>query len=394
MLDLGSEFALYGDAVRAAIEGVLETQRFVGGPAVEAFEVAMCEHVGVAHAVAVSSGTDALLCTLMALGVGAGDEVILPTFTFFATAGSVVRIGAKPVFVDVDPRTFNIDPDAVEQALTDRTRAIIAVHLFGQCAEMDAINEIAKRRGVLVIEDAAQAIGATYHARQAGSTGRSAGTLGDAACLSFYPTKNLGGCGEGGMILTGSDELAVVARQLRNHGQTGPYDHAMVGGNFRLDSLQAAVLSVKLNHLDDFTKRRRRNAARYAELLSEVPVTRPLIAEGHEPVYHQYTILCQRRDALRAFLQDRGVGTGLFYPIPLHRQKCFASLDCRTGKPVSLVGACPVAERLCEQVVSLPCHPMLSEEDVEYVSSCVREFYSETRAGDTATTAAAKGRTG
>ncbi len=384
MLDLGSEFTLYGDAVRAAIEGVLETQRFVGGPPVEAFEAAMCERLGAAHAVAVSSGTDALLCALMALGVGAGDEVILPTFTFFATAGSVFRLGAKPVFVDVDPRTFNIDPGEVERAVTERTRAIIAVHLFGQCAEMDAINEIAKRTsetglpgGVAVIEDAAQAIGATYH-------GRSAGTLGDAACLSFYPTKNLGGCGEGGMILTERDELAVVARQLRNHGQTGPYDHAMVGGNFRLDSLKAAVLSVKLNHLDGFTKRRRRNAAQYAELLSEVPVTRPFVAEGHQPVYHQYTILCQHRDALRAFLQDRGVGTGVFYPIPLHRQKCFASLGCGTV-------ACPVAERLCEQVVSLPCHPMLSEEDVEYVSSCVCEFYSGARAEDMTTAAAARG---
>ena len=379
MLDLGSEFALYGDAVRAAIDGVLETQRFVGGPPVEEFETAMCERVGSAHAVAVSSGTDALLCALMALDVGAGDEVIVPTFSFFATGGCVFRLGAKPVFVDVDARTFNIDPVAVERAVTDRTRAIMPVHVFGQCAEMDAINEIAKQCGATVIEDAAQAIGATYH-------GRSACTLGEVACLSFYPTKNLGACGEGGMILTDSEELALVARQLRNQGQTGVYDHALVGGNFRLDSLKAAVLTVKLGYLEDLTNRRRRNAAQYGDLLSDVPITPPIVAEGHEPVYHQYTILCERRDALRTFLQDRGVGTGVFYPIPLHLQKCFASVGCEAG-------ACPVAERLCEQVVSLPCHPMLSEEDVDYVSSCVHEFFSGAGAERAVTSTSTRGET-
>ena len=376
MLDLGAEFALYGDAVREAIEGVFSDQWFVGGPPVAALESALSERIGAADAVAVSSGTDALLCAMMALGIGAGDEVILPTFTFFATGGSVFRLGAKPVFVDIDPRTYNIDPAAIEQALTDRTKAIVAVHLFGQCAEMDAINEIAKRRGVPVIEDAAQAIGATYH-------GRPAGVLGDVACLSFYPTKNLGGCGEGGMILTNNEELAGVARQMRNHGQTGLYDHAIVGGNFRLDSIKAAVLSVKLDYFDDFTRRRQTNAGRYAELLKDLPITLPFVPEGHEPVYHQFTLRCDGRDELRAFLKDRGVGTGVFYPIPLHLQQCFASVGYRAG-------ACPVAEQACEQVVSLPCHPMLSEDDIEYVACCIREFFSGTCA-DGAVAAATQG---
>lgn len=360
MLDLRAEFGLFRDEIRAAVDSVLESQQFINGPAVGELECALAGRVGVRYAVATSNGTDALLCTMMALGLGPGDEVVLPSFTFFATAGSVSRTGATPVFVEVDPRTFNIDPAAVEAALTDHTKAICVVHLFGQCAEMDAINDLAARRGLAVIEDAAQALGASYRGRQAG-------TLGTAACISFYPTKNLGGLGEGGMIFTNDEALATAAQQLRNHGESQRYIHERVGGNFRLDTMKAAMLLVKLRYWDEFTRRRRANADRYDALLKGSGVTTPLVPDGHEPVYHQYTILAERRDELRAFLGDRGVQTGIYYPIPLHLQRCFAALGYRRG-------ALPVTERLCEHVLSLPCHPMLSAQDLDYVAACIHEF--------------------
>jgi dTDP-4-amino-4,6-dideoxygalactose transaminase len=374
MLDLRGEYALFREEIRAAVDSVLESQQFIGGPAITELEEAFRTRYGVGHAVAVSSGTDALLCTLMALGIGPDDEVIVPSFTFFATAGTVWRVGAKPVFVDIDPRTFNLDATKVEPLVTSRTRAIMAVHLFGQCAEMDAINAVAARHRLRVIEDAAQAIGATYH-------GRFAGKLSDVACLSFYPTKNLGGFGEGGMILTDDGELAAVARQLRNHGESQRYHHDRVGGNFRLDTMKAAILLVKLRYLDEFTRRRRHNAARYGELLSGHPetplphrgrgqgegVTTPYVPEGHGPVYHQYSILCDRRDELAGFLRDRGVGTGVYYPVPLHRQRCFASLGYGPG-------SLPITEQTCSRILSIPCHPMLTDDDVRYVASCIREF--------------------
>jgi len=360
MLDLGGEYKLFREEIRAAVEHVLDSQQFIGGPAVAELEEAVRVRYGVGHAIAISNGSDALLCALMALGIGQGDEVIVPSFTFFATAGTVWRVGAKPVFVDIDPRTFNLDPQGASQAVTPRTRAIIPVHLFGQCADMDALNATAKRHGLKVIEDAAQAIGATYN-------GRFAGKLGDVACLSFYPTKNLGGFGEGGMILTDDGELATIARQLRNHGESQRYHHDRVGGNFRLDTMKAAILLVKLRHLDEFTRRRRHNAARYDELLGGSSVTAPYVADGCEPVYHQYSILCDRRDELIAFLRDHGVATGVYYPVPLHRQRCFASLGygCET---------LPVTTQTCSRIVSIPCHPMLTDDDVRYVASCIREF--------------------
>jgi dTDP-4-amino-4,6-dideoxygalactose transaminase len=260
MLDLKAEYRLFRDEVRAAVDGVLESQHFIGGPAVGELESALAAHSGVKHAIAISNGTDALLCTLMALGIGLGDEVILPSFTFFATAGTVARLGAKPVFVDIDPRTFNIEPGLIEKVVTGKTRAIIPVHLFGQCADMDAINEVAQRHKFKVVEDAAQAIGAKYK-------GRPAGTLGDFASLSFYPTKNLGGFGEGGVIFTNDEHHAIVCRQLRNHGESQRYHHDRIGGNFRLDTMKAAILLVKLKRLDEFTRRRRQNAAQYDKLL-------------------------------------------------------------------------------------------------------------------------------
>ncbi len=359
MLDLQGEYQLFEDEIRAAVEAVLESKQFIGGPAIGELEGAMCRSIGAGHAIAVSSGTDSLICAMMALEIGHGDEVILPSFTFFATAGAVARVGAKPVFVDIDPRTFNLDPELLEGVVTEKTKAIIAVHLFGQCAEMDAINKVAKRRGLAVIEDAAQAIGATYH-------GRHAGTLGDAACLSFYPTKNLGGFGEGGMIFTNDEGLAGVTRQLRNHGESQRYVHERVGGNFRLDTMKAAILLVKLGYLDRFNRRRRENAARYDALLADVPVTTPFVPDHNRAVYHQYSILCDRRDELMSHLRERGVSSGVYYAVPLHMQPCFASLGYQGG-------SLPVTEQACKRIMSLPCHPMLTDEDVEYVASCIRD---------------------
>ncbi len=376
MLDLRAEFEVYAGEVRAAVDRVLTGGQYILGPAVAEFESDLCEKFGAGHAVAVSSGTDALLCALMALEVGAGDEVIVPSFTFFATASTVVRLGARPVFVDIDPRTFNIDPRAVEAAITPRTRAIIAVHLFGQCADMEAIGSVARARGVKVVEDAAQAIGARYH-------GKYAGTLSDLACFSFYPTKNLGGIGEGGMIFTGDAALAQLCRQLRNHGEVKRYHHERVGGNFRLDSLKCAVLSAKLRYLDGFNRRRRQIAGQYDELLRGA-VTTPHVLEGNEHVYHQYSILCDRRGELIEFLRGRGIGTGVYYPVPLHRQECFRFLGC--GEQTL-----PVSEQVCKQIVSLPCHPMLGDDDGQYVADGVREFVAQ-RSGVRSAAAAGKSR--
>lgn len=367
MLDLRAEYELSKEDIRAAIDAVLDSQVFIGGPAIADLERALRERLDVGYAIAVSSGTDALLCSLMALGIGAGDEVIVPALTFFSTAGSVARLGARPVFVDIDPRTYNLDPGAAEAAMTERTKAIIVVHLYGQCAEMDGILKATTQRGVFVIEDAAQALGARYR-------GRMAGTLSDVACTSFYPTKNLGGFGDGGMMFTNDPAWAEVLRQLRDHGQSERYIHPRVGGNFRLDALQAAILKVKLRHWDGFTDRRRQVAARYDQLLNGAPVTRPFVAPHQYAVYHQYSILCERRDELAEFLRERGIESRVYYPIPLHLQKCFESLGYRRG-------SLPVTERTCHQILSLPCHPMLTEDDLVYVTSAVCEFYGTTCAG-------------
>lgn len=361
MLDLHAEYKLFAPQVRQAVERVLESQQFINGPAVGELEKQLADLIGVRHAIAVSNGTDALLCALMALHLSRDDEVIVPSFTFFATAGAVVRAGAKPVFVDIDPRTFNIDPVKIEEAITSRTKAIISVDLFGQCADADAIADIAARRKLTVIEDAAQAIGATYK-------GRSAGTLGHIGCFSFYPTKNLGGFGEGGLITTKDDALGRLCRQLRNHGETERYVHEFVGANFRLDTMKAAILLVKLPFLDEFIRRRRRNAALYNELLRKASVATPFVLDGCEHVYHQYSILCDCRDDLRAYLSEHGIGTGIYYPIPLHLQKCFANLGYRQGD-------LPMTEETCRRVLSLPCHPMLDEADIETVAGRISEFF-------------------
>lgn len=360
MLDLKAEWNLVKDEVRPVVLEVLESQQFIGGPAIAELETALASRVGANHAIAVSNGTDAVLGALMALELGAGDEVILPTFTFFATAGSVARVGATPVFVDIDPHTFNLDPMAVEAAITDKTKAILAVHLFGQCAEMDAINALANKHGLKIIEDAAQAIDATYQDRKACS-------MGDVACMSFYPTKNLGGFGEGGMIFVKDNALAERIRLLRNHGQTQQYIHEFIGGNFRLDTMKAAILQVKLKHLGDFTQRRCANAARYDQALMDSAVTTPPVNETCRHVYHQYSLLCDSRDELKSHMQERGVGSGIYYPLPLHLQPCFASLGYRKG-------SMPVAENVCQRILSIPCHPMMSDEDIDQVVSSIKSF--------------------
>ncbi len=360
MLDLKAEMGLYGDAVRRAALDTLDSGQFIGGPAVGELEAALAARLGTRHALAVSNGTDALVVALMGLGIGYGDEVIVPAFTFMATAGAVARVGARPVFCDIDPSTFNIDPADIRRRMTPRTRAVMVVHLYGRCAAMDDILPLAAAAGIPVIEDAAQAVGAKLN-------GRTACAMGTVACLSFYPTKNLGGLGEGGMVLTSDESLATRLRQIRNHGETQRYHHEFLGGNFRLDTMKCAMLLAKLPHLAAFTERRRRSAALYDSLLAGSVVTTPPVMSGALHVYHQYTVRCDRRDELKEFLAGRGVGSMVYYPIPLHLQRCFASLG---GKP----GDHPASEAAAGQVLSLPCHPMMNDEDVEYVARQVHAF--------------------
>lgn len=360
LLDLAAQAKSVESDVKQAVLSVLDSQRYVLGPEVEALEREVAAFCGTAHGVAVRNGSDALVMTLMALGIGVGDEVIVPTFTFFATAGSVARVGARPVFVDVLPDTYNIDPDAVSSAVTSKTKAIIPVHLYGQCADMDRIVTVAKRHNLAVIEDAAQAIGARRNDRGVGS-------YGTAAALSFYPTKNLSAVGEGGMILTNDAELAARLRCFRNHGQSGTYEHAWIGGNFRLDGIQGAALRVKLRHLPEWNDGRRRHADRYDRELAEAGVATPFVETSSHHVYHQYTIRSPRRDALREHLKTAEIDTGVYYPLPLHLQPCFAYLRYRRG-------AMPVAEKAAREVLSLPIYPEMSGEQQGHVIEAIRSF--------------------
>jgi dTDP-4-amino-4,6-dideoxygalactose transaminase len=373
LLDLRSQYAAIRDEIDAAIREVCASQQFILGPVVERFERKMADYCGCRFAIGVSSGTDALLCALMALGVGAGDEVIVPALTFFATAGEVARVGARPVFVDIDPRTFNIDVARMTAAITPRTRAIIPVDLYGQMAEMQSIMEVARRHNLPVIEDAAQAIGAEHH-------GRRAGQYATLTCFSFFPTKNLGGFGDGGLIVTDDESLARRCRMMRVHGGEEEYVHRWVGGNFRLDALQAAVLEVKLRYLDGWTERRRQNAARLDARLAGA-VTTPVVLPHNRCIYHQYTIRVPggRRDVLAACLREAGVSSRVYYPVPLHMQECFADAGVRRslspapqglGRP----GDCPEAERAAEEVLSLPIYPELTDAMLDYVAETIRTW--------------------
>ncbi len=365
LLDLSAQYASIKSEVQAAIAGVLESQRFILGPEVEALERELAGLAAVRFGVGVSSGTDALLVALMALDAGPGGEVITTAYSFFATAGVIWRLGARPVFVDIEPSTYNIDSAQAIAAITDRTQAIIPVHLFGRCVELEALLDAAGALGIAIIEDAAQAIGACDE------RGRRAGGIGNIGCFSFYPTKNLGGFGDGGMVVTDEETLAERLARLRLHGSRDKYHHTEVGGNFRLDAIQAAVLRVKLRHLREWTAARQANAKRYRELFEDASLAEviklPADAPGH--VYHQFVIRAQDRDALRAHLAKRDVGTEVYYPVPLHLQECFRELGYKEGD-------FPHSESAAQETLALPIYPELSQAQQRYVVSCVAEFYA------------------
>ncbi len=365
LLDLKAQFQPLRAEILAAMETVCDEQGFVLGPRVVAFEESIAKYIGARYAVGCASGSDALLLSLMALGVKAGDEVITVPFTFFATAGAISRLGAKPVFVDIQPDTFNLDPAQLERAITPRTKAIIPVHLFGQCADMAAINRIANSKKIPVIEDACQAIGAAQN-------GVRAGVLGPTGCFSFFPSKNLGGFGDGGMITTNDQALADSLSMLRVHGSRVRYLHEAIGINSRLDALQAVVLHIKLKYLDQWTEGRRRNAAKYEQLFTQAGlldrVTLPVTHPGNFHVYNQYTIRVSQRDDLRAYLKDKGVGTEIYYPLPMHLQNCYKDLGQKKG-------SFPISEQAAEQVLSLPIYAELTEAHLTSVVDTIAEFY-------------------
>jgi dTDP-4-amino-4,6-dideoxygalactose transaminase len=363
LLDLQAQYRPLRDELLAAITRVCDSQRFILGPEVEALERELASRLEVADAIGVSSGTDALLVVMMALGIGPGDEVVTSTYSFFATAGCIARLGATPRLVDIDPGTYNISPDAVRAAITPRTKAILPVHLYGLCADMDPLLAIAEEGGIPVIEDACQAIGATDKGRQSGS-------MGTAGCFSFFPSKNLGAFGDGGLVTTNDPTLAREVRLLRNHGAEERYFHQKIGGNFRLDTLQAAILAVKLPHLSRWTALRRENAARYGRLFAKVPVVLPVEPEGRFHIYNQFVIRVPHRDQVRAFLTERGISTEIYYPVPFHMQKCFASLGHSSGD-------FPEAEAAAASTLALPIYGELTESQQEAVVEAVADAVAE-----------------
>ncbi len=361
LLDLKGQYQSIRPEIDEAVARVIDAQWFILGPEVAALEEEIASYSGAAFGVGMSSGTDALLAALMALDIGAGDEVIVPTFTFFATAGVVARLGARAVFVDIDPATFNILPPAVGDAITPRTRAIVPVHLYGRMADMDAITAVAG--SIPIIEDAAQAIGALD------GRGRRAGSIGEMGCFSFFPSKNLGGFGDGGMTVTSDPQIAATLKVLRMHGMEPKYHHTIVGGNFRLDALQAAVLRVKLKYLDGWTEARRRNAGLYRALLAERGALDRIRLPEDEPghIYNQFVIRTDDRDRLQAHLRSAGIGTEIYYPVPLHLQQCFAHLDHREG-------SMPNAESAARETLALPVYPELGEDQIAHVVDSIVAF--------------------
>jgi dTDP-4-amino-4,6-dideoxygalactose transaminase len=372
MLDVVRDNGELRDALLARIGSVVDSGRFLHGPDVREAEERIAALSGTAYGISCASGSDALLLSLMASCVGLGDEVIIPSFTFFATASAVSRLGARAVFVDIDPLTFNLDPQLVEDAITSRTKAIIPVHLFGQCAAMDQFCELGSHYSISIIEDAAQAIGASYQDRMAGSWG-------DVGCFSFYPTKNLGGCGDGGMMTTRDEDWAERLRLLAAHGMSPRYFHKVVGINSRLDSIQAAAVNVKLSRLEQWTAQRQAHAGRYAQLFADVGLqevlTLPTESEGCRHVWNQYTIRVPetRRDALRAYLTGKGVGSEVYYPCPLHLQECFQEMGFGAG-------SLPESERAAQEVLSLPIFPGLTVDEQQVVVGRIAEFYGARQA--------------
>ena len=359
LLDLKAQYETIRDEIRFAVDRVLESQHFILGPEVAGLEREVAAYSQCKFGIGVSSGTDALLVALMAIGVKPGDEVITTPYTFFATAGVIARLGAVPIFADIEPHTFNIDPNKIESKISSRTRALIPVHLFGRMAEMDAIMDIANRHGVRVIEDAAQAIGSEYYGRRAGS-------IGHLGCFSFYPTKNLGGFGDGGMVTTNDADFAERVRMLRVHGYRTKYHNDAVGGNFRLDEIQAAILRVKLKYLDRWTEGRRRNAALCRNLLPTSVFAPPDDAHGRH-IYNQFVIRYKDRDGLMNWMKDRSIGSEIYYPQPLHLQECFKSLG-------AMPGDFPETERAAKETLALPIYPELTEDMLTYVAGTIREF--------------------
>jgi len=357
MLDLNAQYEPMKNNVLQAIKDVFDSKRFINGPQIKELEEKLAEYCQCKHAIGVTSGTDALLISLMAFDIGEGDEVITTPFTFFATAGSIFRVGAKPVFVDIDPKTYNIDPDLIEEKITENTKAIVPVHIFGQCVEMDKINEIAKKHDLVVIEDAAQAIGSEYKGKRAGS-------LGDVGCFSFFPSKNLGACGDGGLVTTNNDELAEKIRILRQHGSNPKYYHKIIGGNFRIDTIQAAVLLEKFPYLEEWHKGRQKNAEYYNEHLKDLVVT-PFVESYNKMIYNQYTIGTPKRDELQDKLNEANIGNAIYYPVPLHLQECFAYLGYREGD-------LPESEKAAKEVVSIPIYPELNIEQKDYVIQVIK----------------------
>jgi len=372
--DLAVQVKSIENEIRSALDEVFENQQFIMGPKVKVLEETIAQYCQTRYAVGVASGSDALLLSLMALGVGTGDEVLLPPFTFFATAGSVSRLGATPVFVDIDRETYNMDPSKIEEKVTARTKAIIPVHLFGQCADMDPLLGIAQEKKLFVIEDAAQALGAEYKP-EAGSKGRRAGQIGDLGCFSFYPTKNLGAFGDAGMVVTNHPDLAEKVRLLRVHGSQPKYFHKAIGINSRLDTIQAAVLLVKFKYLEKWTAERQKKAERYQALfqglLPSVDGFRlPTVQNQNRHIFHQYVIRVPERDRLRQFLTEEGVGTDIYYPVPLHLQECYSFLKYRRGD-------LPNSEKASEEVLALPIYPELTEDQQTQVVSRIKAFYKK-----------------
>ena len=359
-VDLKAQYRTIAEEVSEGIGRVLENTDFILGRDVKLFEQEFADYCGVKFGVGVDNGTSALELALRAYDVGDGDEVITVANTFIATASAIAFTGARPVLVDIDPHTYNIDVGAIEQAITGRTKAIMPVHLYGQPADMDPIMELAKARGLIVIEDACQAHGALYKGRRAGS-------IGDAACFSFYPAKNLGGYGDGGMLVTNNEDIANKVRMLRNYGQKEKYHHLFIAYNRRLDTLQAAVLRVKLKWLDEWNQARRRNAQLYNELLANTDVVTPVEASYAEHVYHLYVVRIQDRDGLQEYLQSKGISTGIHYPIPIHLQEAYRYLGYQRGD-------FPITEENAEQMLSLPMYSELTEEQIQYVVEAIHDF--------------------
>jgi dTDP-4-amino-4,6-dideoxygalactose transaminase len=376
ILDLKAQYALIKEDIQAAISRVLESQQFILGPEVEALEKALAEYCQCKYAFGVSSGTDALLLSMMALGIGPGDEVITTPYSFFATSGSIVRLGASPVYVDIDPNSFNIQPDKIEPAITKATKAILPVHLAGQVSDMDPIIHVAREYGLYVIEDACQAIGADYHGVRAGS-------IGDVGCFSFFPSKNLGGYGDSGLVTCNDDSLADKISLLRNHGQRPKYHNRLVGGNFRMDALQGAVLRVKFNYLESWTEARRSHAALYQELFTERHlaisleqleardgIVIPAETGFGRHIYHLYIIRTKFRDDLQTYLKDHGIGCEIYYPIPLHLQECFKDMGYKPGDFLE-------SELAAQQTLSLPVFSELTTVQLTRVVDTIGEFFNK-----------------